>query len=138
MFTTMITMLFFGALSKIYLVLTNDKFWFLVVLTFLVRRFTQYLVDTDDDFHVLPKTASAELRCKLPGNGSQGPSDWGTTSGIQAKLTSATVREIGTLDMIIVGGGVCGLCSGSLLSQVRRTSATSHYYAKCCHVFVAH
>jgi all-trans-retinol 13,14-reductase len=66
---------------------------------------------------VFTKEEKDTLYSKLPQKGSQAATDYGTLKGDKVVLNSQSVKELGKLDLIIVGGGIGGLTVGSIMSQ---------------------
>ena len=54
---------------------------------------------------------------KLPGDGSQAPTDYGSLKGNKVRMAASTVKEIGKLDLVVVGSGLGGLTVASIMSQ---------------------
>ena len=57
------------------------------------------------------------LFSKLPADGSQAPTDFGSLKGNKVRMAASTVKAIGKLDLIVVGSGLGGLTVASIMSQ---------------------
>ena len=88
-----------------------------MLLSYLTRKLSYYITSNDEDFQILSSTTKNDLIKKLPGVGSLAPTDWGTARGTQCKLTSATVRDLGKLDAIVVGSGLSALTFATVMSM---------------------
>ena len=92
---------------------TSKSFWCLILVQVLLFFYARRQKFTD----LFTEEDKKTLFSKLPMEGSQCQTDYGSLRGNKVRMAMSTVEGIGRLDLIVVGSGLGGLTVASIMAQ---------------------